>query len=118
VSGQPAAVGEEHGITLVARQAPECAKQGSRALAPDDRLGRALLLDTLSADLLDGALDGRLARRAGAPPVEGPRASHHRHVARERAARWIERLGPQPELHEDVLDDVLGGALVAEHLVG
>src|SRR4051812_6102497 len=115
---EAAAVGEQEGVALVARERLEHAQQALRALAADHRLGGVLGRLRDGALLLLGALDGVLAGTAGAPAVERAAAGEHRHVTRERAARGVVGAGLQPELHEHILNDILGGGLVAEHAVG
>ena len=61
------------------------------------------------------ALDGAAGRVQRAHAVHCAAAGHHRHVAGEAAARRVEQLRVAPEREEDVLHDVLGGGLVAEH---
>jgi hypothetical protein len=89
------------------------------AVTPDHELVRGLLrrgARELCVGL--GALEGGVAGTARAPAVEGAAARHHRDVRAERAASCVVRARPQPELHEHVLDDVLGRRLVAKHAVG
>jgi hypothetical protein len=60
---------------------------------------------------------GQVAPHAvGAHPIEAPAAHPQQQPASDRSARAVKRLRLLPRLHEHVVDSVLGGGFVTEHV--